>query len=204
MAMTMDDRSLVSLAQQGDGEAFALLVQRHQKMVYNLALGKTGSHHDAEEITQNAFLKAWQGLPQFQGKAAFSSWLYRLTLNAATDFLRQRGRHAKVVSLSDPDLPPIPDQSPTPEEQSAAEADRQALWQAIEALPEQQRTILLLREIDGLSYKEIALTLDLEEGTVRSRLSRSRKVLRKLLWKTENFRGGISSNQAEEKGGDPE
>lgn len=204
MAMTMDDRSLVSLAQQGDGEAFALLVQRHQKMVYNLALGKTGSHHDAEEITQNAFLKAWQGLPQFQGKAAFSSWLYRLTLNAATDFLRQRGRHAKVVSLSDPDLPPIPDQSPTPEERSAAEADRQALWQAIEALPEQQRTILLLREIDGLSYKEIALTLDLEEGTVRSRLSRSRKVLRKLLWKTENFRGGISSNQAEEKGGDPE
>ncbi len=204
MAMTMDDRSLVSLAQQGDGEAFALLVQRHQKMVYNLALGKTGSHHDAEEITQNAFLKAWQGLPQFQGKAAFSSWLYRLTLNAATDFLRQRGRHAKVVSLSDPDLPPIPDQSPTPEERSAAEADRQALWQAIEALPEQQRTILLLREIDGLSYKEIALALDLEEGTVRSRLSRSRKVLRKLLCKTENFRGGISSNQAEEKGGDPE
>lgn len=204
MAMTMDDRGLVSLAQQGDGEAFALLVQRHQKMVYNLALGKTGSHHDAEEITQNAFLKAWQGLPQFQGKAAFSSWLYRLTLNAATDFLRQRGRHAKVVSLSDPDLPPIPDQSPTPEERSAAEADRQALWQAIEALPEQQRTILLLREIDGLSYKEIALALDLEEGTVRSRLSRSRKVLRKLLWKTENFRGGISSNQAEEKGGDPE
>lgn len=204
MAMTMDDRSLVFLAQQGDGEAFALLVQRHQKMVYNLALGKTGSHHDAEEITQNAFLKAWQGLPQFQGKAAFSSWLYRLTLNAATDFLRQRGRHAKVVSLSDPDLPPIPDQSPTPEERSAAEADRQALWQAIEALPEQQRTILLLREIDGLSYKEIALALDLEEGTVRSRLSRSRKVLRKLLWKTENFRGGISSNQAEEKGGDPE
>lgn len=204
MAMTMDDRSLVSLAQQGDGEAFALLVQRHQKMVYNLALGKTGSHYDAEEITQNAFLKAWQGLPQFQGKAAFSSWLYRLTLNAATDFLRQRGRHTKVVSLSDPDLPPIPDQSPTPEERSAAEADRQALWQAIEALPEQQRTILLLREIDGLSYKEIALALDLEEGTVRSRLSRSRKVLRKLLWKTENFRGGISSNQAEEKGGDPE
>ena len=204
MAMTMDDRSLVSLAQQGDGESFALLVQRHQKMVYNLALGKTGSHHDAEEITQNAFLKAWQGLPQFQGKAAFSSWLYRLTLNAATDFLRQRGRHAKVVSLSDPDLPPIPDQSPTPEERSAAEADRQALWQAIEALPEQQRTILLLREIDGLSYKEIALALDLEEGTVRSRLSRSRKVLRKLLCKTENFRDGISSNQAEEKGGDPE
>ena len=204
MAMTMDERWLVSLAQKGDGEAFSLLVERHQTMVYNLALGKTGSHHDAEEVTQNAFLKAWQGLPNFQGKAAFSSWLYRLTLNAATDFLRQRGRQGKVTSLEDPDLPPIPDPGPSPEERAGAQEDRQALWEAIEELPEQQRTILLLREVDGLSYQEIALALDIEVGTVRSRLSRSRKVLRKLLEKKENFRHRISSNQAEGKGGDPE
>ena len=204
MAMTMDERRLVSLAQQGDGEAFSLLVERHQRMVYNLALGKTGSHHDAEEITQTAFLKAWQGLPNFQGKAAFSSWLYRLTLNAATDFLRQRGRHQKVVSLEDPDLPPLPDQGPSPEERTAAEEDRQALWRAIEELPEQHRTILLMREMDGLSYKEIALALSLEDGTVRSRLARARTVLKKLLLKNENFRARISSNQTGKKGGDLE
>ena len=108
----MDDRQLVTLARKGDQDAFTRLVERHQKMVYNLALGKTGSHHDAEEVTQTAFFKAWQGLPSFQGKAAFSSWLYRLTVNAAIDLLRQRKKHQGALSLDDPDLPVVPDRGP--------------------------------------------------------------------------------------------
>lgn len=111
----MDDRQLVTLARKGDQDAFTRLVERHQKMVYNLALGKTGSHHDAEEVTQTAFFKAWQGLPSFQGKAAFSSWLYRLTVNAAIDLLRQRKKHQGALSLDDPDLPVVPDRGPSPE-----------------------------------------------------------------------------------------
>ena len=134
-------------------------------MVYNLALGKTGSHHDAEEVTQTAFFKAWQGLPSFQGKAAFSSWLYRLTVNAAIDLLRQRKKHQGVLSLDDPDLPVVPDRGPSPEELSEEHERRQLLWQAIESLPEPHRIPLLLREIEGLSYREIAQALDLEEGT---------------------------------------
>ena len=154
MQATMDDRQLVTLARKGDQDAFTRLVERHQKMVYNLALGKTGSHHDAEEVTQTAFFKAWQGLPSFQGKAAFSSWLYRLTVNAAIDLLRQRKKHQGVLSLDDPDLPVVPDRGPSPEE-----------------LSEEHEIPLLLREIEGLSYREIAQALDLEEGTVAKNMS---------------------------------
>lgn len=201
MQATMDDRQLVTLARKGDQDAFTRLVERHQKMVYNLALGKTGSHHDAEEVTQTAFFKAWQGLPSFQGKAAFSSWLYRLTVNAAIDLLRQRKKHQGALSLDDPDLPVVPDRGPSPEELSEEHERRQLLWQAIESLPEPHRIPLLLREIEGLSYREIAQALDLEEGTVKSRLARARLLLRKLLLQKGNLPTGSPSNQLGRKGG---
>lgn len=204
MGTTMDDRQLVALAQQGDGEAFSRLVERHQKMVYNLALGKTGHPQDAEEITQNAFLKAWQALPGFQGQSAFSTWLYRLTLNAAIDFLRKEGRREAPRSLEEEGAQTLPHRGPGPEAQAIAREEARLLWQTIEALPEQHRTILLLREVEGLRYQEIARRLDLEEGTVRSRLSRARKALRNALLEQENFRARFSSNQTEQKGGDPE
>lgn len=128
MGAAMDDQRLVALAQEGNPDAFSLLVERHQTMVYNLALGKTGSPQDAEEVTQTAFLKAWQGLPAFQGKAAFSSWLYRLTVNAAIDLLRQRSRRPQTLSLDDPDLPPVPDPAEDPQAQAEAQERRRQLW----------------------------------------------------------------------------
>lgn len=180
MGAAMDDQRLVALAQEGNPDAFSLLVERHQTMVYNLALGKTGSPQDAEEVTQTAFLKAWQGLPAFQGKAAFSSWLYRLTVNAAIDLLRQRSRRPQTLSLDDPDLPPVPDP------------------------PEVHRTPFLLREMEGYSYREIAKALGLEEGTVKSRLARARVLLRSELLSHGNFWGREASKETKGKGGDLE
>lgn len=143
MGAAMDDQRLVALAQEGNPDAFSLLVERHQTMVYNLALGKTGSPQDAEEVTQTAFLKAWQGLPAFQGKAAFSSWLYRLTVNAAIDLLRQRSRRPQTLSLDDPDLPPVPDPAEDPTtDPGLSQAEAQSLL--IAYLAQQGRTLELI------------------------------------------------------------
>lgn len=204
MGAAMDDQRLVALAQEGNPDAFSLLVERHQTMVYNLALGKTGSPQDAEEVTQTAFLKAWQGLPAFQGKAAFSSWLYRLTVNAAIDLLRQRSRRPQTLSLDDPDLPPVPDPAEDPQAQAEAQERRRQLWQAIDALPEVHRTPFLLREMEGYSYREIAKALGLEEGTVKSRLARARVLLRSELLSHGNFWGREASKETKGKGGDLE
>lgn len=199
MPPMLDDRQLVARAQGGDPEAFSQLVERHQTMVYRLALGKTGSPQDAEEVTQTAFLKAWQGLRTFQGKAAFSTWLYRLTANAAVDLLRRRREPA--LSLDDPDLPPIPDQAPSPEELSMAAERRRLLWQAIDQLPKSHRLPLVLRELEGLSYREIARALDLEEGTVKSRLARGRLMLRQQLLESGTFYPTQAAEAPAGKGG---
>ncbi len=194
MGAAMDDQRLVALAQEGNPDAFSLLVERHQTMVYNLALGKTGSPQDAEEVTQTAF----------QGKAAFSSWLYRLTVNAAIDLLRQRSRRPQTLSLDDPDLPPVPDPAEDPQAQAEAQERRRQLWQAIDALPEIHRTPFLLREMEGYSYREIAKALGLEEGTVKSRLARARVLLRSELLSHGNFWGREASKETKGKGGDLE
>jgi len=203
MPMIYDDKRLAQLAGQGDQDAFARLVERYTGMVYHLAVQRVGNHHDAEEIAQAVFFKAWQALPNFRGDAAFSTWLYRMTVNAATDHLRQKGRRETPLSLDDPDLPQTADLSPGPAEAVQEAERREALNQAIHALPDQSRTVLLLREFEGLSYEEIAQALELPIGTVRSRLARARAALTKILLAQGNLWDEDSSNswKNKEKGG---
>ncbi len=196
MPMMYDDRHLISLAGKGDQDAFARLVERYTGMVYSLAVQRVGNHHDAEEITQTVFFKAWNALPGFRGDAAFSTWLYRMTINAATDFLRQKGRREAPLSLDDPNFPQTPHPGPGPAETFQESERQQALYAAIHALPDQSRSILLLREFQGLSYEEISAALDLPMGTVRSRLARARKALANNLRDIGNLWGDLSSNSA--------
>lgn len=185
--MRNDDRLLVQRAAQGDTDAFAELVNLHQNMVYGLALRKLGNPHDAEEVAQTAFLNAWRGLKAFKGDSSFATWLYRLTSNACIDHLRQNGKHTENRSLEDETLPPLPDHKPGPEEQALGREQQEILRKAIEQLPPEQRTVLLLREMDGLTYEEIAQLLHLELGTVKSRLARARLALRDRLTTEGNF-----------------
>lgn len=200
MPMKNDDRTLARLAGQGDQDAFAHLVERYTGLVYSLAFQRVGNHHDAEDIAQTVFWNAWRALPSFREEAAVSTWLYRMAVNASTDFLRRQGRREAPLSLDDPDLPQTADVSPGPTEAAQEAERREALYQAVHALPEQARSILLLREFQGLSYEEIAAALELPMGTVRSRLARARRSLAKILQEQGNLWDGFASNREDRRG----
>lgn len=194
----------VRLAQQGDMGAFEDLVRAYEKLVYNLALNMTGNVQDAEDASQEAFLKAFNSLDQFRGESKFSVWLYRITSNVCLDALRKKARRPEQ-SLTQEDgagesiQMELPDLSFSPEQLLERSLTVDALRRGLALLPEQHRQILLLREISGLSYEEIGSALALEPGTVKSRLFRARKNLCDFLIKDGNIPDWISSRKV--KGG---
>jgi len=179
------DRALVERAARGDREAFGLLVRRHQDRVFNVAYQVVRNREDALDVAQDAFVKAFASLPSFKGEASFSTWTHRIVVNLAIDCLRRRRRAGpteyddrKAASeegaarLAAPDDP-----------QSALETRqiRSILARGIEALPPLHRAVLILREVEGLSYEEIARAVGCSLGTVMSRLFHARRKLQKVM-----------------------
>lgn len=196
----MTEQELVSRAKRGDQDAFSKLVEANQNKIYTLALRMTGSPEDGADLAQEAFLRAWRSLPSFQGESSFSTWLYRLASNLCIDFLRREKRRraaAATVSLDggEEESPPAqaPDHRFTPEGELERKELRAAVNRGLTKLSDNHRQVLLLRELDGLSYAEIAGQLDLEEGTVKSRIARARLALRNILLADGNFSPPISS-----------
>ena len=191
----------IDAARQGDQGAFEELVRLYEKRVLALTRRMCKNPEDAAEAAQEAFFAAWQGLKQFRGESSFSTWLYRLASNACVDLLRREGRRREAVSLDDEDLNlDAPSAIPSPQE----EAERRELSEQIEAglqaLPPEYREVLVLREIHQLRYDEIAGTLELDIGTVKSRISRGRKRLRAFLLASGNFSSSPPSKEKREEG----
>lgn len=201
--MSEEEQGLVRRAQAGDHEAFAALVERTQAKVYNLALRLSGSAEDAADLTQEAYLNAWRGLSSFQGESAFSTWLYRLTTNVCIDFLRRERRRqaiAGAVSLDDSEVDYanlVPDRAPSPHEILEGRELKAAISRGLRQLSDEHRQVLVLREVTGLSYAEIAAVLGLEEGTVKSRIARARLALRNILRSDGNFSSSAASQETE-------
>lgn len=195
--MTVDE--LVRLAAEGGEDAFAQLVGLYEKKVYGLALRMCGNPEDAADAAQEAFLAAWKGLPNFRGESGFSTWLYRLTSNAAIDHLRRARRQRGEVSLDGGTGLDAADASPSPQARAEEAELREAVAQGLAQLSEDHRQALLLREMRGLSYEEIASELSLDLGTVKSRISRARGALRKILLKSGNLSGYLPSKETETK-----
>ena len=184
----------------GDANAFEDLVRAHEKTVYNLALRTLGNAQDAEDVTQEAFLKAYRSLSSFRGDSKFSVWLYRIVSNLCLDQLRARKRkptQSMTVENEDgeEDILEIPDEQFSPEKLLDRKLTRESVRRGLAALPDDAREILLLREIGGRSYDEIAEALDLDIGTVKSRIFRARKKLCALL--EGNFSGDLASKETE-------
>ncbi len=186
----------------GDVNAFETLVLSYEKNVYNLALRMVMNSEDASDMAQEALIRAYNSLASFRGESKFSVWLYRIVSNVCLDFLRSRSRHP-TVSLSvendegeETELD-IPDESQSPEALLERRLTRDSVRRGLDALSEEYRQILLLREIQGLSYDEIAETLSMELGTVKSRIFRARKKLCDFLLRDGNIPAVRSSGNSE-------
>ena len=189
----------------GDADAFEELMAAYEKNVYNLALRMVGNPEDAADMSQEAFIKAYNNLASFRGDSKFSVWLYRIVSNVCLDFLRRQSRRGTVsLSMEDEDGDEvqldIADESQSPERLLERQLTRDAVRRGLGQLPEDSRQILLLREIQGLSYEEIAQVLDIEVGTVKSRIFRARKKLCAFLLQDGNISDFVSSSK--QRGGE--
>jgi RNA polymerase sigma-70 factor (ECF subfamily) len=173
--VTAIEADLVTLAQQGDRAAFGDLVGLHRRGVINVVYRMCGDAELAEDAAQEAFIRAWKNIHRYQPRSPFRNWVYRIATNAALDVLRRRRETIDIEDL------PLKSHLPNPE--AAAETEEKAIFiqQAVLELPEASRAVIILREYEGFSYREIATALDIPIGTVMSRLNYARKQLRQTL-----------------------
>ena len=199
MVADASDLTLVRRVLRGERGAYDLLVLKYQHKVVKLVMRYLRNPADAEDVAQEAFVKAYRALPQFRGDSAFYTWLYRIAINTAKNALAARERNPvsyeldlqnndessdMISRLKDPE---------TPEGLALTEEIRDTVNHAIEELPEDLRTAIVLRELEGMSYEEIAASMDCPVGTVRSRIFRAREAIDRRL--REVFDGGLGRTE---------
>ena len=180
------DQKLIIRVQKGDKTAFDLLVRKYQHKIAKLVGRYVRDHAEAEDVTQEAFIKAYRALRGFRGDSAFYTWLYRIAVNTAKNYLESRGRRPVSLDLELEGLEMLDDseslrEQATPERQLLTGEIATTIQQVLDLLPADLRMAITLREVEGLSYEEIAEIMDCPIGTVRSRIFRAREAVDKEL-----------------------
>jgi RNA polymerase sigma-70 factor, ECF subfamily len=186
-----DDLTLVQRVRTGDQRAFKTLVERYQKKVFSVAVGMLKDREEARDVSQEAFVKVYKYLDHFKGDASFYTWLYRITVNVCIDVLRRKGSRGNEqvefdesvkMDIAEANLGSLGTRLGTNPQKSALRKElAERITAAVNQLPEAHRKILLLREVEGMSYEDLARTLEIPKGTVMSRLFHARLKMQKIL-----------------------
>lgn len=191
--MSENEKLLLERAKKGEVEAFELLIERYQKKVFNIALKMLGNYDDASELAQEAFIKIYKSIKGFKEESSFSTWVYRIATNVCLDELRKRKNRKltyldEVIQSEDGDLKrEIADQGLSPDAIAEQKELKRALNQAILSLSEEHRVVLIMRDLHGMTYEEIAKVTKCPEGTVKSRINRARLSLKETLYKNKEL-----------------
>ena len=182
MSEQKKDLDLVRKAQAGDKAAFDLLVRKYQNKIISLVSRYLGQNGDVQDVAQDAFIKAYTALPGFRGEAAFYTWLYRIAVNSAKNYLMARGRRPAAVDVDAEEAEFFENsdalkENASPERLALTEEIKKVIFDTIEQLPEELKVAIQLREIDGMSYDEISAAMGCPIGTVRSRIFRAREAI---------------------------
>lgn len=192
--MQQSPEKLVENAIRGDARAFEILMESHESRMYAVALRMCQNREDAQDCLQEAMIRIYKALPTFKGESSFSTWAYRITMNTCLDDLRRKKNKgaSSLDALLDLGWSPA-DEENTPERKLNQNETRREISRAIQSLPEDMRAAIILRDIHGFSYEEIASMLSINIGTIKSRISRGREKLREILSGfAEQFgRGGV-------------
>jgi RNA polymerase sigma-70 factor (ECF subfamily) len=186
MGENVTDQQLVERVQKGDQKAFDLLVLKYQQRIVNLVSRFVRNQADALDVTQDAFIKAYRALPNFRGESAFYTWMYRIAVNTAKNYLavqsrRPFGMEQDIAEIEQFEGDNALKEYATPENLLLRDEIQETVVKAIEELPEDLRIAITLREVEGLSYEDIAVAMDCPIGTVRSRIFRAREAIDKQL-----------------------
>ncbi len=191
--MQRDDDRLVEMALDGNQRAFEILMEKHESKMYAVALRMCKNREDAQDCLQDAMLRIYKALPTFKGQSSFSTWAYRITMNTCLDDLRRKKvrQASSLDQMLEVGWAPV-DENNTAERHLENSELKRNLSRAIQTLPEEMRAAVVLRDVQGFSYEEIANMLSTNVGTVKSRISRGREKLREILSRNQELFGDSS------------